>query len=172
MRYLDAVYAFFVAAAVAVLLTPLAGRLAHRVGAISYPSDRGLSKKPTPELGGLAILAGVVLAAAIWMPTTIALAHTAHGRLGSAGVVHTWVVLAGAGLITLVGAIDDIVDLHPLAKLLGQIGVAIVAVRGGAVIEDLTIPFIGAKQFTDSSGPITVVWLVALMNVVNFSDGV
>jgi UDP-GlcNAc:undecaprenyl-phosphate/decaprenyl-phosphate GlcNAc-1-phosphate transferase len=172
MRYLDAVYAFFVAAAVAVLLTPLAGRLAHRVGAISYPSDRGLSKKPTPELGGLAILAGVVLAAAIWMPTKIGLAPSPHAALGTAGVVHTWVVIAGAVLITLIGAIDDVVDLHPLLKLLGQIGVAVVAVRGGAVIEDLTLPFVGSLQFTDSSGPLTVVWLVALMNVVNFSDGV
>ncbi len=50
MRYLDAVYAFLVATAVAALLTPLAGRLAHAVGAISYPNERGLSHKPTPLL--------------------------------------------------------------------------------------------------------------------------
>ena len=96
MRYWDAVFAFLVATAVAALLTPLAGRLARRVGAIAYPSDRGLARKPTPELGGLAILAGVIVAALIWMPSTIALERVPHAPAGSAGIVHTWVVIAGA----------------------------------------------------------------------------
>src|SRR5271155_4457184 len=101
MRYMDAVYAFLVATAVAAVLTPLAGRLAQRVGAIAYPSDRGLARKPTPELGGLAILVGVLVAAAIWMPSTIALDIGAHAKAYS--VVHTWVVLAGGVLIALIG---------------------------------------------------------------------
>jgi UDP-GlcNAc:undecaprenyl-phosphate GlcNAc-1-phosphate transferase len=172
MLYMDAVYAFVVAAAVAALLTPLAGMLARRVGAMSYPSDRGLSRRPTPALGGLAILVAVLFAAAIWMPDKIALAHSAHAKLGSAGEVHTWVVMAGAALIALIGGIDDAVDLPPLIKLVGQIGAAIIAVRGGAVINDLTLPVVGALQFPQAGGTLTVIWLVALMNIVNFSDGV
>jgi UDP-GlcNAc:undecaprenyl-phosphate/decaprenyl-phosphate GlcNAc-1-phosphate transferase len=172
MRYWDAVFAFFVATAVAALLTPFAGRLARRVGAIAYPSERGLARNPTPQLGGLAILAAVVLAAALWMPDTIRLARVPHANLGSAGIVHTWTVLAGGGLIALIGAIDDAIDLNPLLKLLGQIGAAIIAVRGGAVIENLAIPFVGSLQFPHEGGPLTVIWLVALMNIVNFSDGV
>ncbi len=172
MLYLDAVLAFLVATAVAALLTPLAGRLARRVDAMAYPSDRGLASKKTPLLGGLAILAGVLIAAAIWMPDTVALARAAHSALGSAGHVHTWVVMAGAVLIALVGAIDDAVDLPPLVKLIGQIAAAIIAVSGGALINDLTIPFLGQYQFLDGGYPLTVIWLVALMNIVNFSDGV
>ena len=171
-RYGDAVLAFVVATAVAAILTPLAARLARRVGAISYPSARGLSDRATPELGGLAILAAVVVAAWLWMPTSIALSPTLHGHPGSAGTVHTWVVIAGAALIALVGAIDDARDLHWILKLAGQVGAAVVAVKGGAVITDVTIPFAGGLQFTDAAGPVTVVWLVALMNIVNFSDGV
>jgi UDP-GlcNAc:undecaprenyl-phosphate/decaprenyl-phosphate GlcNAc-1-phosphate transferase len=169
MRYMDAVYAFLVATAVAAVLTPFAGRLAVRVGAIAYPSARGLARKPTPELGGLAILAGVLIAAAIWMPSTFTLKKPPHGV---GGTVHTWVVLAGAALIALIGAIDDIKDLKPILKLLGQIAGAVVAVLGGAVINDITIPFIGSLQFVGAAGPLTVIWLVALMNIVNFSDGV
>jgi UDP-GlcNAc:undecaprenyl-phosphate GlcNAc-1-phosphate transferase len=172
MRYMDAVYAFAVAAALAALLTPLAGMLAKRVGAMSYPSERGLSKRPTPELGGLAILAGVLLAAAIWMPDKIALAHSAHAKPGSAGEVHTWVVIGGAAMIALIGGIDDAIDLPPLIKLVGQIGAAIIAVRGGAAINDLTLPLVGPLQFPQAGGTLTVIWLVALMNIVNFSDGV
>jgi UDP-GlcNAc:undecaprenyl-phosphate/decaprenyl-phosphate GlcNAc-1-phosphate transferase len=172
MRYLDAVYAFLVATAVAALLTPFAGRLARRVGAIAYPTDRGLARKPTPELGGLAILAGVILAALIWLPATIPLDRSQGEAVGSAGVVHTWPLIGGAVLIALIGAIDDAIDLKPLLKLIGQIGAAIVAAASGAVIKGLTLPFLHYLAFPDGGKELTVIWLVALMNIVNFSDGV
>src|SRR5437588_2899002 len=107
MQYLHAVLAFLVAMAVAAVLTPAAARLARRVGAIAMPSERGLAQRVTPLLGGLAILAGVLLAAAIWMPGVIKLPHTAHTPRGAAGTVHTWAIIAGACLITAVGALDD-----------------------------------------------------------------
>jgi UDP-GlcNAc:undecaprenyl-phosphate/decaprenyl-phosphate GlcNAc-1-phosphate transferase len=172
MRYWDAVFAFLVAAAVAALLTPLAGRLAWRVGAIAHPSERGLARKPTPLLGGLAILAALLLAAAIWLPDTIPLARAPLSAPDSAGHVDTWTIIGGAVLIALVGAIDDVVDLHPLLKLLGQIGAAIIAARGGAVINDVTLPFVGGLQFPNEGGFLSVVWLVVMMNIVNLSDGV
>jgi UDP-GlcNAc:undecaprenyl-phosphate GlcNAc-1-phosphate transferase len=172
MKYSDAAYAFLAALAVAALLTPLAAIVARRVGAISVPSARGLSEKATPLLGGLAILAGVVLAAALWLPNTITLSVIPHGG-PHGGHVHTWVVLAGAGLIALVGAIDDALDLNPAVKLLGQVAAACVAISGGVLITSLTLPFLGSMQFPNGGDDVlTVLWLVALMNVVNFSDGV
>jgi UDP-GlcNAc:undecaprenyl-phosphate/decaprenyl-phosphate GlcNAc-1-phosphate transferase len=170
--HLDAVLAFVVAMVLATVLTPLAGRLARRVGAMAFPSERGLAERATPLLGGVAILIAVVVAALIWMPGTIRLPHTAHAARGSGGTVHTWSLLAGAGLITLVGAVDDLFDLPPLGKLVGQIAAAVVAVEGGAVVTDVTIPFLGALQFPNTGGVLTVIWLVGVMNVVNFSDGV
>jgi len=173
MRYWDAVFAFLVATAVAALLTPLAGRLAWRIGATAKPSDRGLARKETPQLGGLAILAGVLIAAVIWMPATFVLQKPPHAPHNWNGVVHTWPILGGAVLIALIGAIDDARNLPPGIKLLGQIGAAILAATaGGAVINDVTIPFLHPLQFTDTAGPLSVVWLVVLMNVVNLSDGV
>src|SRR5436305_10344328 len=71
MRYWDAAFAFLAAMAVAAALTPLTARLAWRVGAVVMPSERGLAERPTPALGGLAILAGVLVAAAFWLPATI-----------------------------------------------------------------------------------------------------
>ena len=170
--HLDAVLAFVVAMVVATLLTPLAGRLARRVGAMAFPSERGLAEQATPLFGGLAILVGVLVAAVIWMPATIKLPHTAHGAPGASGTVHTWALLVGAGLIALVGAVDDLFDLPPLGKLVGQIAAAVIAVEGGAVVTDVTIPFLGALQFPNTGGVLTVIWLVGVMNVVNFSDGV
>jgi UDP-GlcNAc:undecaprenyl-phosphate GlcNAc-1-phosphate transferase len=172
MRYWDAVFAFLVAMALAALLTPLAARLAWRVKAMSWPSERGLAQRATPLLGGLAILAGVLVAAVLWMPATIRLARIAHAAPGSTGVVHTWAILVGAILIALVGAIDDARPLRPQYKLLGQIAAAVIAVEGGAVVTDVTLPFVGALQFPNGGGVLTVIWLVGLMNIVNFSDGV
>ena len=172
MRYWDALFAFLVAMAVAAALTPLAARLARRVGAVVLPSDRGLAERATPALGGVAILAGVLVAAVLWLPATILLRHTLGTAPGSGGTVHTWAIMAGACLITLVGAIDDAHPLKPQWKLLGQIAAALIAVEGGAIVTDVTIPFLGTLQLPNAGGVLTVIWLVGMMNVVNLSDGV
>ena len=107
---LDALYAFLTAAAVTALLTPLSMRLARAVGAIDEPRERGLSERPTPLLGGLAIFAGVLIAMLIWLPGGYYQEHELwHG------------VLLGAALITVVGALDDRFDLPPAVKLVGQV---------------------------------------------------
>jgi UDP-GlcNAc:undecaprenyl-phosphate GlcNAc-1-phosphate transferase len=153
-------------------LTPIAARAARRIGVLARPTERGLATTDTPVLGGLAILAGVLVAAVIWVPATIHLPHTAHARPGSSGIVHTWAIVAGACVITLVGALDDARELRWYWKLAGQLVAAVVAVEGGAVVTDVTLPFVGSLQFPNTGGVLSVIWLVGLMNVVNFSDGV
>ena len=171
MRYWDAVLSFVVAAAVAAALTPLAARLARRVGAVDFPRERGLGQRPTPLLGGLAILAAVLVAGAIWLPSVIYLPHV-YGRPGNGGTVHMWAVIAGACLIAAVGAVDDTRPLRPAWKLLGQVAAALIVVEGGAVVTSVTLPFVGALEFPNEGGVLSVVWLVGMMNVVNFSDGI
>jgi UDP-GlcNAc:undecaprenyl-phosphate/decaprenyl-phosphate GlcNAc-1-phosphate transferase len=156
MNELDAVFAFLVAVAVAAISTPLAAKLAFRLGAVDEPRERGLASRTTPLLGGLAILAGVLVASAIWLPVTD----------------ETRGILLGAALIALVGAIDDVVDLPPQWKLLGQVAAAVIPVAAGVKVENITLPFLGALQFGHVGGVLTVIGLVGLMNVVNFSDGV
>jgi UDP-GlcNAc:undecaprenyl-phosphate GlcNAc-1-phosphate transferase len=173
MRYWNAVFAFLVAMALATLLTPLAARFARRVGAIDMPRERGLSERSTPLLGGLAILAGVLVAGLIWLPATIHLRHVPHTPPhSSGGTVHTWTIVAGACLITLIGAIDDWRPLRPLLKLVGQIAASVIVVEGGVIVTNVTIPFLGSLQFPNAGGVLSAIWLVGLMNVVNFSDGV
>ncbi|HUB76032.1 MAG TPA: MraY family glycosyltransferase [Solirubrobacteraceae bacterium] len=167
---LDALYAFAAATVIAALLTPLTMRLARRVGAVDRPSDRGLSARATPLLGGLAIFAAVLVAGLIWLPDMTRAVHRDHHLVSSA--VHWQGVLLAAAVITLIGAIDDRFDLHPLAKLLGQVAAAIIAERYGVVVREMTLPLIGALHFPNAGPTLTVVWLVAMMNVVNFSDGV
>jgi UDP-GlcNAc:undecaprenyl-phosphate/decaprenyl-phosphate GlcNAc-1-phosphate transferase len=157
MSELDALYAFLVALAAAALLTPLVARLAVRVGAVDEPRERGLAARSTPLLGGLAILAGVLVAALIWLPVD----------------QQTTGILLGAALIALVGAADDVRELSPGVKFAGQVVAALIPVLAGVRVEHITLPFLGALDFgAVLGGTLTVIGLVGLMNVVNFSDGV
>jgi UDP-GlcNAc:undecaprenyl-phosphate GlcNAc-1-phosphate transferase len=151
-----ALLAFVVALALTTAVTPLVARLARRVGALDPVQERGLATEPTPLLGGLAILAGVLVAGAIFLPTSPEM----RGILGA------------AGLITLVGLLDDVYDISPPLKLLGQVAAALICVLSGVVVDDFTFPFLGRVELGDFGAPLTLIGLVFLMNVVNFSDGV
>jgi UDP-GlcNAc:undecaprenyl-phosphate/decaprenyl-phosphate GlcNAc-1-phosphate transferase len=167
---LDALYALLSAVALTALLTPVTMRIARAVGAIDEPRERGLSDRPTPLLGGLAIFAGVLVAGLVWLPG-------GYG-VGANREPHLWSgVLIAAGLITLVGALDDRFDLPPAVKLLGQLLAAVIVVHFGVAVKAITLPFIGKLAFPNAgvtnAGPVlTVIGIVAMMNVVNFSDGV
>jgi len=156
MEPLDAVLGFIVAAAAAAALTPVTARFARKVGAIDEPRDRGLSERTTPLLGGLAILAGVLLASGIFL--------TWDEQLRG--------IMIGAIVVTLVGALDDRWELPAWVKLVGMTVAAVIPVAAGVTVSNVTIPFVGAIDFGDAGAPLTVIGLVAVMNVVNFSDGI
>jgi UDP-GlcNAc:undecaprenyl-phosphate GlcNAc-1-phosphate transferase len=156
MQTSDALLAFVVAAVVTLVLTPLAARIARRIGAVATPRDRDLHDKPTPRLGGLAILAGVLAAGLLFLPQ----GTEVRG------------ILLGATLITAIGALDDVFDLAAPIKLAGQFAAALVPVESNVVVDNLTLPFIGAVDLGSLGGPLTLVGIVAVMNVVNFTDGV
>ena len=151
-----ALLAFVVAFALTTAVTPLVARLARRLGALDPVQERGLATEPTPLLGGLAILAGVLLAGALFLPASPEM----RGILGA------------AALITLVGLLDDIYDISPPLKLLGQVAAALICVLSGVVVDDFTFPLLGRVELGDFGGVLTLVGLVMIMNVVNFSDGV
>ena len=81
-------------------------------------------------------------------------------------------MLAGAAVITLVGAIDDWRDLSRVWKLAGQLVAALILVLDGVVVQTFTLPFIGRVVLGDAAEPLTLLGLVAIMNAVNFTDGV
>jgi UDP-GlcNAc:undecaprenyl-phosphate GlcNAc-1-phosphate transferase len=153
---LDALTAFAIALAATAALTPLTMRFARAVGALDRSRGRGLAPGGTPLLGGLAIFAGGTIAAIVVMPGSREL----HG------------ILAAALVIVVVGAVDDRFDLHPGLKLAGQTLAAILAVRAGVRVDFVTVPFAGRFDFGDLGGPLTILGLVAVMNVVNLSDGI
>lgn len=153
---LDALAAAAVAALVVVCLTPISNGLARRIGAVDEPRARGLSDRPMPRLGGIAIFAGVLVSALLFLPL--------DGRFGA--------IVMGAAVITAVGALDDIFELTAPVKLAGQIVAALIPVLDGVQVESFTLPLMGRVELGDLGIPLTVVGIVLIMNVVNFSDGI
>jgi UDP-GlcNAc:undecaprenyl-phosphate/decaprenyl-phosphate GlcNAc-1-phosphate transferase len=157
MDELDALWAFLVAAVIAFAATPPAARLARRLGVVHYPRERDLHERPVPGLGGLAILAAAVVAALLFLP----------GGRETRGIV------GGAIAIALVGAVDDIKDggLHPLVKFAGQLAAAAIPVWSDVRVENVTLPFVDPLDLGNWGYPLTLLGIVAVMNVVNFTDG-
>src|SRR5689334_19724705 len=102
-----AIVGFAVAFLLAVLLTPVVSQLAWWIGAVDRPEGRRLHVQPTPLLGGLAIFVAIAIPAAAL--------GSDHGF---------WGIMAGAALMALLGALDDVHPLHPALKLGGMVAIA------------------------------------------------
>jgi UDP-GlcNAc:undecaprenyl-phosphate/decaprenyl-phosphate GlcNAc-1-phosphate transferase len=156
-----------VAAAGSYLATPIARAIAVRWGAIARPRDRDVHAVAIPRLGGLALLVGLALAlfTARQLPT-----------LKDAFEQPTeipWIVVA-AGLIFLLGALDDRYELDSLTKLAGQVVASgIMVTLGGVQLTEIYLPW-GVNNLElgqDLSIPVTIVLTVLTINAINFIDG-
>ncbi len=154
--HVEVVWAAVVALVIVVLLTPAVGGMARLLGAVDQPGGRRLHTRPIPRLGGLALFLGVIVPALAFLKFTS----------------ETRGILLGIAVATTVGAIDDFRGLRPWEKLGGQVAAAVIPVAFGIWIDHFTFPFIGVHGLSPWVGkPLTVVWIVAIMNMVNFLDG-
>ena len=151
------------AAAVAYLLTPVARVVAVRIGAVAQVRDRDVHDTVTPRLGGLAIVAGIVVGV---------LLASKLPRMGAvfAGGNSAVALLSGLAIIVALGIIDDRWGLDAPTKLAGQVlGAAVMAFQGIAII---WLP-IGGTLVLDpiTSVLFTVIIVLVSINAINFIDG-
>ena len=172
MDWLEYGVLFAVAAVVTIALTPLARKLAIKLDAIDYPSARRVNMLPVPRMGGVAIFGGILAALAVAGFGVYAIGWVDPFIDYNGIEVNYWGVLLGTVLIFLVGAVDDVVDLNPKAKMLGQIVAACVVAGSGLLFSSIHNPFgEGYIEFGWVAYPLTVFYLVAFANVINLIDG-
>lgn len=172
MDWLEYGVLFAVAAVVTIALTPLARKLAIKLDAIDYPSARRVNMLPIPRMGGVAIFGGILAALAVAGFGVYAFGWVDPFIDYNGIEVNYWGVLLGTVLIFLVGAVDDVVDLNPKAKMLGQIVAACVVAGSGLLFSNIHNPFgEGYIEFGWVAYPLTVFYLVAFANVINLIDG-
>jgi UDP-GlcNAc:undecaprenyl-phosphate GlcNAc-1-phosphate transferase len=155
-QHLQVVWGALVALVIVVLLTPAVGGMARLLGAVDAPGGRRLNRSPVPRLGGLALFLGIFVPA-------LAFLHLGHETRG---------LLLGSAVAVTVGAIDDFRGLRWFEKLAGQVLAAAIPVGFGVWVDRFTFPVIGIHALPAWVGmPLTVMWIVAIMNMVNFLDG-
>jgi len=143
------------------MATPIVKRFANAVGAIDVPRDSTrMHTRPIPRQGGLAIFLGFVLSVVIFADVN----RQIQG------------ILLGTVIVVITGAIDDIVDLKWWIKYLAQFVAAGVVVAHGVVLERFSNPvatWFGGEyiELGFLAIPVTLIWIVAITNSVNFIDG-
>jgi UDP-GlcNAc:undecaprenyl-phosphate GlcNAc-1-phosphate transferase len=156
---------FAAALVVALVVTPLVRDLAHRLNLLDQPGGRKVHEIAIPRLGGIAM--------AIAFGVAIGLATLASPDLGAVGGIRpnrAPTILVGVALLLVVGVVDDTRGMRALPKLLLQVGVATIAWSLGLSIDRLNLPW-GFVDLGVLSLPVTVAWIVGVINAINLIDG-
>src|SRR3990167_5423255 len=155
---------FLVSFIIVTAATPLFLIFIKKLGIIDDPKKHKhpaiLQKKPVPRGGGIPLFIGVVIAGAIflWPPNEITIA------------------VFFAGFIALVvGLLDDKFDISPYIRFATNILSALIVVSAGITVSFITNPFGGIlflNQIEFLPQLISIVWIVWVMNMLNWSKGV
>lgn len=162
-RILTPIIIFLTSALISALGTLLALRVGQRLGLVDMPGGRRKHTGPIPRIGGLGIFAGffgVALGLYLFAPL-----KDAHYR-PIAGV------LIGTLFVFLFGLADDKYEFKAWPQFVAQVVAAIIAIVATVWIEEVTLPVFGFQKFQwFITYPLTILWIVGMMNTANFLDG-
>ena len=157
--------AFAVSSAIVLAITPLVQQIGLVTGQLDRPNARKIHCRPIVRIGGVAICASTCTALlVIW-------SLGGFGGVSFNQASEVWGVLAGGFVFFFIGLADDLFNLPPTARLLMQTSVASIVWLVGVRVEFITIPLVGTTTLSLFSLPITVIWLVGVVNAINWIDG-
>lgn len=151
---------FAVALMISALVTMFILKTQHTIGMDKPDAKRKRHDRPISRLGGVAIFSALVVGMFLALQTKDILWH------------RWWSVMLCNALVFAVGFLDDLKSLGAKTKLVGQIGPAIILYALGVSMDFLSNPFgEGSISLGWWSLPLTLMWLVAIPNIVNLIDG-
>ncbi len=163
------IVAFTLSLVFSLLLTPFIRNMAHRFKLVQAPEGgRNIHKKPIPRLGGIAILISM------WVPLTGMFLWNNDISSALRDDTSLLISLTGGTLILgMIGVWDDLFGIRAIFKLMAQIAAALVIYFSGIQIDVITLPLIGILDLDlyMLDLPITVFWVVLVINAVNLIDG-
>jgi UDP-GlcNAc:undecaprenyl-phosphate GlcNAc-1-phosphate transferase len=155
---------FAAAFALAVLVTPLARYAGQRLGIVDVPGGRRQHTGAISRIGGVGLFAGFFLTAlALYLAGQVKPEH----RLPLEGV------LAGTLFVFVFGLVDDRWQLSAWPQFAAQFIAAGIAIATTVFIQEVTLPLttIPTRFPWYITYPLTIAWVVGMMNTVNFLDG-
>jgi UDP-GlcNAc:undecaprenyl-phosphate GlcNAc-1-phosphate transferase len=146
-------------------LTPVMIRLSWRFGVVDRPDPRRIHTRPTPRLGGAAIVAGVLVGFGVaWL--------TGEFRPVFRTIAPPLGVVLSTLTMYLVGQLDDLRDVSAPAKTAGSVLAGSILAASGVAILFFRVPFVGLVALPPDLVPlITVLWVVGMAQAVNLIDG-
>jgi len=164
---------FSVSLITALIMTPIARRIAWHVDSVDYPGNRRVNTNPTPRMGGIAVFTALFVSSLVAMVLVNSLAHSPSAFVVDRhrALSYLWI---GVGFIVVfvTGLLDDYRTLSPKQKFAGQVLAAIATVMGGTVIDVIVNPLTsGGIELGVAAYPLTVLYLVAYTNIFNLIDG-
>ncbi|MBO1075205.1 glycosyltransferase family 4 protein [Roseomonas marmotae] len=158
----QAILQHFVFGAGLAALSALLVRLMIAFPILDHPDHRKAHDRPTPKGGGVGIV-GAFVAGMLLLFLTAQFARVADRQF--IGVILAAVAIAGLALA------DDVKNFRFVVKLAAQGLAALVAVGSGLVVDRLALPWIGVVELGWLAPVLTLFWIVACTNAVNFMDG-
>lgn len=144
------------------LLSAAAVWVMTHVGVIDTPGKRSSHTRPTPKGGGV----GIVLAFLAGMG--LLYEYAIFSRIADP---YFRAVMTAAFGIAMVAYLDDVFYWPASVKLLAQICAALLAVSGGLSVSFVRLPIVGTVQLGWLGPAVTIAWIVAATNAMNFIDG-
>ncbi len=162
---------FLASVGVSAVLTWLLRRTSEKTGlGLSAPRERDVHKQPISRLGGSAIsltFIGVVGAIAWLQPSWLAFIGQRVGGIDR----NLFGIMLGVILLTVVGLVDDIRGLSPWPKLAAHFAAGIILAWSMVLVPHVTNPFGSVWNLGWLTYPFVVLWVVLMINVINFLDG-
>lgn len=153
---LNNILAFCVTFIISVILTPFIGKITKEMGIIAHTNNRTVHHGIIPRTGGYAIYVAFLIGAMVFLKT--------DNQINS--------ILIGGLIVFLFGLYDDIHDLPPKMKVLGQVAAALIVIfYGGISLKGFTIPYIPTILSYSIALIVTLGWIVGITNAVNLIDG-
>ena len=148
-----------------VCVMPLFIRLARSLDIVDKPTHRKIHSNPIPYLGGLSLLLGVSVLPAAWY-------YFFESKVRREDWLRLAALLAPCVAAGMLGLLDDKFQVRARTKLLAQIAITIMFAYCGTHISVLSIPGWGTLDLNDIGIPLTVCWMLGVINGVNLVDGV
>lgn len=153
---LEICLSFIITFLISLALVPIVGKMTKKLGIIAHTNNRTIHKGIIARTGGYAIYVSFLIGAMIFLKTDT--------QINS--------ILIGGLIIFITGLYDDIHDLSPKLKMLGQVIAAIVVIfYGGISLKGFTLPFLPSMISYVIAIIITIGWIVGISNAVNLIDG-
>ena len=153
---LEICLSFVVTFVLSLILVPIVGKVSKKLGIIAHTNKRTIHKGIIARTGGYAIYMSFLIGTMIFLKTDTQINA----------------ILIGGFIIFLTGFYDDIHDLSPKLKMLGQVIAALVVIiYGDIVLKGFTLPFLPESVSYILAIIITILWIVGISNAINLIDG-